>query len=410
MKTKKIILIAVAVIAVVGIGIWFFTGSPAKHKVTYATVAVSKGDISNSVTATGTIEPVTEVEVGTQVSGIIDKIYVDYNSTVTKGQLIAEMDRVTLQSELASQQATYDGAKAEYEYQKKNYERSKGLHEKSLISDTDFEQALYNYQKAKSSYDSSKASLAKAERNLSYATITSPIDGVVISRDVEAGQTVASGFETPTLFTIAADLTQMQVVADVDEADIGGVEEGQRASFTVDAYPNDTFEGVVTQIRLGDASSTSSTSTSSSTVVTYEVVISALQSRFETETTSDGQCRRLYILDKKDVLSVPNKALRFVPEKPLIGANDIVNDCKGKHKLWTREGNTFTAHPVEIGISNGMSTEIISGISEGAKIVTEATIGAMPGENMEAGPNQQSGGERSPFMPGPPGSKKKNNK
>ncbi len=231
MKTKKIILIAVAVIAVVGIGIWFFTGSPAKHKVTYATIAVSKADISNSVTATGTIEPVTEVEVGTQVSGIIDKIYVDYNSTVTKGQLIAEMDRVTLQSELASQQATYDGAKAEYEYQKKNYERSKGLHEKSLISDTDFEQALYNYQKAKSSYDSSKASLAKAERNLSYATITSPIDGVVISRDVEAGQTVASGFETPTLFTIAADLTQMQVVADVDEADIGGVEEGQRASF-----------------------------------------------------------------------------------------------------------------------------------------------------------------------------------
>ena len=249
-------------------------GEPAKNQIP-APANVSKGDISNSVTATGTIEPVTEVEVGTQVSGIIDKIYVDYNSVVTKGQLIAEMDRATLQSELASQQATYDGAKAEYEYQKKNYERSKGLHEKSLISDTDFEQALYNYQKAKSSYDSSKASLAKAERNLAYATITSPIDGVVISRDVEAGQTVASGFETPTLFTIAADLTQMQVVADVDEADIGGVVEGQRASFTVDAYPNDVFEGVVTQIRLGDASSTSSTSTTT-TVVTYEVVISAV--------------------------------------------------------------------------------------------------------------------------------------
>ena len=262
MKTKKIILIAVAVVVVVGAGIWFFAGSPAKHKVTYATTTVSKGDISNSVTATGTIEPVTEVEVGTQVSGIIDKIYVDYNSVVTKGQLIAEMDRVTLQSELASQKATYDGAKAEYEYQEKNFQRSKGLHEKSLISDTDYEQALYNYQKAKSNYDSSKASLAKAERNLSYATITSPIDGVVISRDVEAGQTVASGLETPTLFTIAADLTKMQVVADVDEADIGGIEEGQRASFTVDAYPNNTFEGVVTQIRLGDASSTSSTSSS----------------------------------------------------------------------------------------------------------------------------------------------------
>ena len=396
MKTKKIILIAVAVVVVAGAGIWFFAGSPAKHKVTYATANVSKGDISNSVTATGTIEPVTEVEVGTQVSGIIDKIYVDYNSVVTKGQLIAEMDRATLQSELASQQATYDGAKAEYEYQKKNYERSKGLHEKSLISDTDFEQALYNYQKAKSSYDSSKASLAKAERNLAYATITSPIDGVVISRDVEAGQTVASGFETPTLFTIAADLTQMQVVADVDEADIGGV---------VDAYPNDVFEGVVTQIRLGDASSTSSTSTTT-TVVTYEVVISApnpdlkLKPRLTANVT-------IYILDKKDVLSVPNKALRFTPEKPLIGNNDIIKDCEGEHKLWTREGTTFTAHPVEVGISNGISTEIISGISEGTKVVTEATIGAMPGENVAAEGNQESGGERSPFMPGPPGSKKK---
>ena len=405
MKTKKIILIAVVVVVVVGAGIWLFAGSPAKHKVTYATATVSKGDISNSVTATGTIEPVTEVEVGTQVSGIIDKIYVDYNSEVTKGQLIAEMDRVTLQSELASQQATYDGAKAEYEYQKKNYERSKGLHEKSLISDTDFEQALYNYQKAKSSYDSSKASLAKAERNLSYATITSPIDGVVISRDVEAGQTVASGFETPTLFTIAADLTQMQVVADVDEADIGGIIEGQRASFTVDAYPNDVFEGIVTQIRLGDASSTSSTS-STSTVVTYEVVISApnpdlkLQPRLTANVT-------IYILDKKDVLSVPNKALRFTPEKPLIGKNDIVKDCEGEHKLWTREGTTFTAHPVEVGISNGISTEIISGIPEGTKVVTEATIGVMPGENMGPEGNMENSGERSPFMPGPPGSKKK---
>ena len=405
MKTKKIILIAVAVVVVVGAGIWFFAGSPAKHKVTYATTTVSKGDISNSVTATGTIEPVTEVEVGTQVSGIIDKIYVDYNSVVTKGQLIAEMDRATLQSELASQQATYDGAKAEYEYQKKNYERSKGLHEKSLISDTDFEQALYNYQKAKSSYDSSKASLAKAERNLAYATITSPIDGVVISRDVEAGQTVASGFETPTLFTIAADLTQMQVVADVDEADIGGVVEGQRASFTVDAYPNDVFEGVVTQIRLGDASSTSSTSTTT-TVVTYEVVISAPNPDLKLKPHLTANVT-IYILDKKDVLSVPNKALRFTPEKPLIGNNDIIKDCEGEHKLWTREGTTFTAHPVEVGISNGISTEIISGISEGTKVVTEATIGAMPGENVAAEGNQESGGERSPFMPGPPGSKKK---
>lgn len=405
MSKKKIISLAVGVIIVAGIAIWAFGGQAKKRKVVYETATVDRANISNSVTATGTIEPVTEVEVGTQVSGIIDRLYADYNSVVTKGQLIAEMDKVTLQSELASQKATYDGAKAEYEYQQKNYERNKGLHEKQLISDTDYEQSLYNYQKAKSAFDSSKASLAKAERNLSYATITSPIDGVVISRDVEEGQTVASGFETPTLFTIAADLTQMQVVADVDEADIGGVVEGQRASFTVDAYPNDVFEGVVTQIRLGDASSTSSTSTTT-TVVTYEVVISApnpdlkLKPRLTANVT-------IYILDKKDVLSVPNKALRFTPEKPLIGNNDIIKDCEGEHKLWTREGTTFTAHPVEVGISNGISTEIISGISEGTKVVTEATIGAMPGENVAAEGNQESGGERSPFMPGPPGSKKK---
>lgn len=406
MNKKKIILIAVAAIVVVGGGIWLFGGSTAKHKVTYATATVNKGEISESVTATGTIEPVTEVEVGTQVSGIIDKIYADYNSVVTKGQLIAEMDRVTLQSELASQRATYNGNKAEYEYQQKNYERNKGLHEKQLISDTDYEQSLYNYQKAKSNFESSQASLAKAERNLSYATITSPIDGVVISRAVEAGQTVASGFSTPTLFTIAADLTQMQVVADVDEADIAGIEEGQRATFTVDAYPNDTFEGIVTQIRLGDASSTSTT-TSSNTVITYEVVISAhnpdlkLKPRLTANVT-------IYTLDRKDILSVPSRALRFTPEKPLIGENDIVKDCEGEHKLWTREGNTFTAHPVVIGISNGVNTEIISGITAGTNVVTEATIGSMPGESGASEMGQAAaGGEKSPFMPSRPGGNKK---
>lgn len=409
MNKKKIILIAVAVVAVAGISIRLFGGSTAKHKVTYETATVIKGEISESITATGTIEPVTEVEVGTQVSGIIDKIYADYNSVVTKGQLIAEMDRVTLQSEVASQRAAYNGAKAEYEYQRKNYERNRGLHEKQLISDTDYEQFVYNYEKAKSSYESSQASLAKAERNLSYATITSPIDGVVINRAVEEGQTVASGFETPTLFTIAADLTQMQVVADVDEADIGGVKDGQRVTFSVDAYPNDTFEGVVTQIRLGEDSSTSSGSSGTSgTVVTYEVVISApnpdlkLKPRLTANVT-------IYTLDRKNVLSVPARALRFTPEKPLIGENDIVKDCESEHKLWTREGNTFIAHPVTVGISNGVNTEIVSGIDEGATVVTEATIGRLPGEGPTADMPQEPSGEKSPFMPGPPGSKKKNN-
>lgn len=405
---KKIILAVIVAVVIIGGGIWLFGGAKAKHKVTYVTATASKGEISESVTATGTIEPVTEVEVGTQVSGIIDKIYADYNSVVTKGQLIAEMDRVTLQSELASQRAAYNGAKAEYEYQQKLYQRNKTLHEKQLISDTDYEQSVYNYEKARSSYESSQASLAKAERNLSYATITSPIDGVVISRDVEEGQTVASGFETPTLFTIAADLTQMQVVADVDEADIGGVEEGQRASFTVDAYSNDVFEGVVTQIRLGDAAS-SSTSSSSNTVVTYEVVISAhnpdlkLKPRLTANVT-------IYTLDRKDVLCIPARALRFTPEKPLIGDNDTVKDCEGEHKVWTREGNTFTAYPVEIGISNGINTEVISGIAAGTNVITEATIGSMPGEGGTAMSQEAASGEKSPFMPSPPGNNKKKSK
>ena len=404
MSKKKIISLAVGVIIVAGIAIWAFGGQAKKRKVVYETATVDRANISNSVTATGTIEPVTEVEVGTQVSGIIDRLYADYNSVVTKGQLIAEMDKVTLQSELASQKATYDGAKAEFEYQQKNYERNKGLHEKQLISDTDYEQSLYNYQKAKSAFDSSKASLAKAERNLSYATITSPIDGVVISRDVEEGQTVASGFETPTLFTIAADLTQMQVVADVDEADIGDVEEGQRVSFTVDAYPNDVFEGKVTQIRLGATSSSSSTTTTT-TVVTYEVVISAHNPDLKLKPRLTANIT-IYTLDKQGVLSVPAKALRFTPAVPLVGSNAVVKDCEGEHKVWTREGDTFTAHPVSIGISNGIVTEITGGINEGTQIVSDAVISTGAETAVAEG---QGDGERSPFMPGPPGNNKKKN-
>ena len=400
MKAKRIIAAIVIVAIVAGAAIWIFGKSGKKQEVEYEMATVSRQDISNFVTATGTIEPVTEVEVGTQVSGIIDNIYVDYNTVVKAGQLIAEMDKVTLQSDLASAKATYDGAKAEYEYQKKTYERNAVLHEKKLISDTDYDESLYNYQRSKSTFDSSAAALEKAERNLSYATITAPIDGIVISKDVEEGQTVASGFETPTLFTIAADLTQMQVVADVDEADIGGVTEGQRVEFTVDAYPNDTFEGKVTQIRLGESSDSESTTSSSSTVVTYEVVISAPNPELKLKPRLTANIT-IYTLDRHDVLSVPSKALRFEPVTPIVGKDAIVNDCQSEHKVWTREGNTFTAHPVKTGITNGTYTEITEGISEGTTIVADAEFGKVAQETESA----QS--ERSPFMPGPPGSDKK---
>ncbi len=398
MKKKNIIIIVVCAVVLIVVCILLFGGSQKGHKITYESEVVTYGSISEYITATGSIEPVTEVEVGTQVSGIIDKIYVDYNSEVKKGQLIAEMDRVTLQSEVDQQQASYNGSKAEYEYQKKNYERQKSLHEKGLVSDTDFEQAEYSYLMAEASLQSAEASLAKAKRNLSYATITSPIDGIVINKAVEEGQTVASGYETPTLFNIAADLTEMQVVADIDEADIGGVEVGQRVSFTVDAYPNDTFEGRVTQIRLGESDD------ASESVITYEVVISAPNpdEKLLPRLTANVN---IYTVDRDSVLVVPNRALRFTPERDLIGVQDTVVDTEAENKVWTREGKTFTAHAVEIGITNGIKTEIVSGIAEGTRVVTEAVAGVMPGE--EAAPVEEESGstESNPFMPGPPGKK-----
>lgn len=392
MNKKSIIIAAGVLIVIAGAG-WMLSGSEGKSKVEIETTEVKRGDISYSITATGTVEPVTKVDVGTQVSGIIDKLYADYNSLVTKGQVIAEMDRVTLQSELKAKQATYDGAKAEFDYQQKNYTRSRTLHDKGLISDTDYELATNSYEKAKSSYDSSKADLAKAQRNLAYTTITSPIDGIVINRAVEEGQTVAAGFETPTLFTIAADLTQMQVVANVDEADIGGVEEGQRVSFTVDAYPNDTFEGKVTQVRLE--------ATTTSNVVTYEVVISAQNPDLKLKPGLTANVN-IYTIDKPNALCVAAKALRFVPDAQLVGQDALIKDCQAKHKLWIRQGNIYTAHPVEVGITNSIQTEIISGIKEGEIVILDAVAGSTLPTEAKADGNA----DQSPFMPSHPGAKK----
>ena len=222
---------------------------------------------------------------------------------------------------------------------------------------------------------------------------------------MEEGQTVASGFETPTLFTIAADLTKMQVVADVDEADIAGIKDSARVTFTVDAYPDDVFEGKVYQIRLGsvNSSSSSSTSTSSETVVTYEVVITAdnpdlkLKPRLTANVT-------IYTDTRDNVITVPNKALRFTPEKQLVG-NKTITDCEGTHKVWTMDANGFTAHPVKIGLSDGSHTEILEGLNEGTPIVTETVL-----KGFENNADEMAGSERSPFMPGPPGGDKKKQK
>ncbi len=390
-KRNKIILWTTVAVVVCAVVVYIIVKSAGgKETVSFDTTVVTRGDIAESVTATGTIEPVTEVEVGTQVSGIIDKIYVDYNSVVKKGQLIAEMDKSTLLTSLQSSQANYDGAKAEYDYQKKNYDRQKALYDKGLISEQDYDDAEYNYIRAKSSMSASEAELARAERDLSYATINSPIDGIVIEKSVEEGQTVAAGFETPTLFYIAADLTKMQVVADVDEADIGGVAVGQRVSFTVDAYPYDVFAGRVEQIRLGSSLESSLTTES---VITYEVVIYADNPDLKLLPRLTANIE-IYVVDKQNVLSVPSKALRFSLNRELAGDNAVINDVEAAHKVWTKDGDVFTAHAVEVGLNNGATTEIVSGVYEGMEVITAMNVTSGKKAKKEVT-------VRSPFTPGP---------
>ena len=376
---KKKVMIGLAGIVIIAGGFFLFSGKKAGGRMVLETEKVGRTSITNVVTATGTVEPVTEVDVGTQVSGIIDKLYVDYNDVVTAGQLIAEMDKVTLEAELQSATAQLDKSKSEYEYQQKNYARSKVLFEKKLISDTEYETATYNYEQAKANYEESQASMVKVRRNLEYATITSPINGVVINKAVEEGQTVAAGFETPTLFTIAADLTKMQIIADVDEADIGNVQDGQRVSFTVDAYPNDVFEGKVEQIRLGESSdsSTSSSSSSSSTVVTYEVVISADNPDLKLKPRLTANVY-IYTMERNDVLSIPNKALRFIADASMLEPLGL-----------TVENPT-----------NNNVTEVVDGLQEGEIVAVDLSVSTPVAVSPAAGQ------ERSPFMPGPPDSKK----
>ena len=390
MKKRNMLIAAYVLLAAVVL--WVLLRPSKREEVTLETAPTSRIAISNSVTATGTVEPVTEVEVGTQVSGIIDRLYVDYNDVVKAGQLIAEMDKVTLQAELESSEAELASCKTEYEYQSKNYARTKTLHEKELVSDQEYDEALYLYEKARNAYAQSQAAIVKVKQNLDYATITSPIDGVVISRAVEEGQTVAAGFETPTLFTIANDLTQMRVIADVDEADIGQVADGQRVRFTVDAYPDDTFEGTVEQVRLE--------ATTESSVVTYEVVITAHNPDLKLKPGLTANVT-IYTLEKENALSIPTKALRFVPDAGLLSeldmsvASDTVPAVAGKREVWVRSGQHLTPRYVTTGAASGDRTEILDGLTDGEEVAVAMTS--------TAAVEQMPTAERSPFMPTPPG-------
>lgn len=381
---------AVAAVAGTVYLLWPF-GQP-QHTVSYETAAAEKADIRSSVTATGTIEPVTKVEVGTQVSGIVSKIYVDYNSIVKAGQVIAELDKTNLTSELNSARANQAAAQSELDYQTANYNRYKNLYDKGLVSANDYETARLSFRKARQTDITAQENVKKAETNLGYATITSPIDGVVLSKAVEEGQTVAASFSTPTLFTIAQDLTDMRVIADIDEADIGNVKDGQRVTFTVDAFPDDVFQGQVTQVRQEAATE--------SNVVTYEVVISAPNNDLKLKPGLTANVT-VYTQEKNNVLAVPAKALRFTPNEHMLAKDENIADCAGKTKVWVREGHTFRAIPVQTGATNGSLTEITGGLKAGTRVLTDYDL------NAEAAPQEQQ--QKNPFMPGPPG-KNKNNK
>lgn len=393
MKKLSKVWVVVAIVAIIAVAVWAFSGGKKEQQISFDTAPVASANIQNSITATGTIEPVTSVTVGTQVSGIVSKLYVDYNSVVKKGQVIAELDKTNLLSQLATAKTQLATAQSQLNYQTANYKRYQTLFHKGLVAADDYDNAKLSYRQAVEQVASAKEEVQRAQTNLGYATITSPIDGVVLSKSVEEGQTVAASFSTPELFTIAQDLTNMQVVADVDEADIGDVKEGERVSFTVDAYPDDTFEGTVKQVRQE--------ATTTNNVVTYEVVISAPNSDLKLKPGLTANVT-ICTAERKGVLAVPSKALRFTPTKETVGKMKIVDVQGAKNKVWIIEGNSIVAHKVNIGMADGTNTQIIGGVQAGIKVVTGLSV--IGGEEPHA---EAAGGESSPFAPGPPGKNKK---
>lgn len=346
-----------------------FMGSCGKESsVRLETVKVETGEITETVTATGTVESVTQVDVGTQVTGIIDKLYADYNSIVKKGECIAEIEKTMLESDLKSAEASVESARHTYEYNRTNYNRDKALHDKQLISDYEFQTSKKDYEVSKAAYEKAMADRVRAAKNLNYAEIYSPIDGIVISREVEVGQTVVSSMNVANLYTIA-DLDNMQVIGNVDEADIGQVKVGQRVTFTVDAYPDDLFEGTVTQVRLSP--------TTESNVVTYEVVVGASNPDHKLIPGLTANLT-IYVMSEKDVLQLPAGAFNFEPEeypeaKNLPQPGQPVDRSKlaaDEKSVWVLEGDKLVNKVVRIGAGNGIKTSILSGLKAGELVAT----------------------------------------
>lgn len=367
-------------------------GCKKSGKVELETVSPQTGDLTETVTATGTVEAVTSVDVGTQVTGIIDKLYADYNSIVKKGELIAEIEKTVLESDLRSAEASVESAKWTYNYTKTNFERDKALHAKQLISDYEYQTSQKDYEVAKAAYDKATADRVRAAKNLNYAEIYSPIDGIVISREVEVGQTVVSSMSVANLYTIA-DLDNMQVVGDVDEADIGQVKVGQRVTFSVDAYPDDIFEGSVTQVRLSP--------TTESNVVTYEVIVAASNPDHKLIPGLTANLT-IYVMEEPGVMTLPSGAFTFQPEdypdaKNLPKAGEAIDRqtlAQDERTVWVVEDGRLVNKKVKIGAANGIKIQILGGLSENAQVAT--------GYSENAITQDKSKDQSSPFAPHPP--------
>jgi len=424
MKKYRILIFTVVGLLAVAMVYWFFLRGNNKTVTTYTTAVVTRTTISNTVTATGTVEPVKQVSVGTQVSGVIKKIYVDYNSVVKKGDLLAELDKTPLLASLASMKADLESAQSAATYQEATYNRIKELYAKQAVSKTDYEAALYQYSNAKANLSKMASEVDRANTNLGYTMIYSPIDGVVLSRAVDEGQTVAASFSTPTLFTIAQDLTKMQVVANVDEADIGQLKEGQKVTFTVDAYPDDNFTGSIKQIRL--------LAVTTSNVVTYSVVVDAPNPDLKLKPGLTASIIA-YTQEAENVLSIPAKALRFKPDSSLmskiapaipnaglppaggaqaalpsgmvqppntsLNGGIITNETLATKTIWVKVGDSIFPVQVKTGMTDETNVEIISGLKEGQVVVVSMEQVKASAAKTEA--------TSSPFMPKRPGSSTK---
>ena len=411
MKKLLKILIVLLVLAAIAVGVkfFFFKNAGAAEVGVPVSAPVTKLTLSTVISATGTLEPVDQVEVGTQVSGDIAKIYVDFNSKVKQGQVIAELDKSKLQSTLDQVEIALHSAEIDYQYKASTYQRILALAQSNSASAVDLEQAEYNMNAAKYALERSQNDVAQAKLNLSYATIKSPIDGVVLKRAVDVGQTVAASMSTPTLFVIAKDLKQMKVMADVDEADIGSVKKGQKVTFTVDAFQNETFTGKVQEVRLSP--------TTTSNVVTYTVVINAKNPKLKLLPGMTATCT-IVTKEVKNALTIPVKALKFspatgtafakpenLPPPPDMGARRkkpkqaSADAAQSEAEVWIKVNGNLAPHPVTIGMNDGVNVQVLKGLDLGDSVV----VGQEVLSRTEAG--KTSGG--SPFMPSPPGKKKK---